>query len=207
MEAKTKSKKEAAPTTRKRPASVSPVPAEKGLSFKRLSQLAASDEEAVVPTTATPKNAHAVAENTRKWGKEIVEAGWIFLPSTLVLKRNELGMDAVDLNIVLVLLQFWWKADGLPFPTKQTIGTLVGIDPSNVRKRLAKLEQKGLVTRTVRPKGGARNDSNVYSFDGLIKKAMPFALELSSERRNSGAKSVAVKARRAAAAKNEAAAS
>ena len=151
-----------------------------------------------------PKSTQFVAENTRKWGKDLVEAGWIFLPSTLVLKRDELGMDAVDLNILLVLLQYWWKADGLPFPTKQTIAGFVGIDPSNVRKRLAKLEAKGLVTRTVRPKGGARNDSNIYSFEGLIKKAMPLALELSGERRNSGAKSATVKARRAAAAKNEA---
>jgi DNA-binding transcriptional ArsR family regulator len=203
VEAKTKARK-AAPTTRARKSAVAvpPVPADKRLSLKHLSQLATGDEEAVLPSTAKPKNAQAVAENTRKCGNDIVEAGWIFLPSTLVLKRDELGMDAVDLNILLVLLQFWWKADGLPFPTKQTIGNLVGIDPSNVRKRLAKLEQKGLITRTERRKGGARNDSNIYSFEGLIKRAVPFALELSSERRNSGAKSVAAKARRAATARN-----
>ncbi len=164
----------------------------------------AATGEAALPAAAKPKTTQAVAENTRKWGRDIVEAGWIFLPSTLVLKREQLGMDAVDLNILLVLLQFWWKADGLPFPTKQTIAEIVGIDASNVRKRLARLEQKGLITRTVRPKGGARNDSNIYSFEGLISKAGPFALDLSSERRHSGAKSVAAKARRAASARSEA---
>ena len=173
-------------------------------SIKIAINLSPSEPESTEPTPGKPKSIQAVAENTRKWGADIVEAGWIFLPSTLVLKRNELGIDAVDLNIVLVLLQYWWKADGLPYPTKQTIASLVGIDPSNVRKRLAKLEAKGLVTRTVRPKGGARNDSNIYSFAGLIEKASPLALELSAERRNSGAKSAAVKAKRAASAKGEA---
>jgi hypothetical protein len=198
MEAKTKTKK------------VAPIaPAKNSLvaepAYKKPVKSKPELEEVVaVAEPDKPKSTQFVAENTRKWGRDLVEAGWIFLPSTLVLKRDELGMDSVDLNILLVLLQYWWKADGLPFPTKQTIAGFVGIDPSNVRKRLAKLEAKGLVTRTVRPKGGARNDSNIYSFEGLIKKAMPLALELSGERRNSGAKSATVKARRAAAAKNEA---
>ncbi len=152
------------------------------------------------PASSTTEEKKAVAENTRKWGRDIVDAGWIYLPSTLVLKRTELGMDAVDLNIVLVLLQHWWRKDELPFPTKAKIGGLVGIDPSNVRKRLARLEAEGLITRKVRPKGGARNDSNIYSFDGLIAKAKPLAVEVSAERRDSGAKSRTAKVRRAAAA-------
>lgn len=155
------------------------------------------------PASSTAEEKKAVAENTRKWGDDIVAAGWIYLPSTLVLKRIELGLDAVDLNIVLVLLQHWWRKHELPFPTKAKIGGLVGIDPSNVRKRLARMEAEGLITRQVRPKGGARNDSNIYSFDGLIARAKPLALEVSAERRDSGAKSRAAKARRAAAAKGE----
>ncbi|AME28750.1 helix-turn-helix domain-containing protein [Burkholderia sp. PAMC 26561] len=198
MEAKTKTKKVAPIALAKKNLVAEPA-------YKKPVKSKAELEKVVAVAEASkPKSTQFVAENTRKWGTDLVEAGWIFLPSTLVLKRDELGMDAVDLNILLVLLQYWWKADGLPFPTKQTIAGFVGIDASNVRKRLAKLEAKGLVTRTVRPKGGARNDSNIYSFEGLIKKAMPLALELSGERRNSGAKSATVKARRAAAAKNEA---
>lgn len=176
-------------------------PATKHATAARTPSPKAKSKNPSAPAASTTEEKKAVAENTRKWGREIVDAGWIYLPSTLVLKRTELGMDAVDLNIVLVLLQHWWRKHELPFPTKAKIGGLVGIDPSNVRKRLARLEADGLITRQVRPKGGARNDSNIYSFEGLITKAKPMALEVIAERRDSGAKSRAAKVRRAAAAK------
>lgn len=174
-------------------------PATKHTAAKKTPSAKAKAKSPSVLASSTAEEKKAVAENTRKWGNDIVDAGWIYLPSTLVLKRRELGLDAVDLNIVLVLLQHWWRKHDLPFPTKARIGGLVGIDPSNVRKRLARLEADGLITRQVRPKGGARNDSNVYSFGGLIAKAKPLAIEVSAERRDSGAKSRAAKARRAAA--------
>jgi len=53
---------------------------------------------------------------------------------------------------------------------------------------LAKLEEKDLIKRPMHPKGGARHDVNVYSFAELIAVALPLALELDAEHRNSEGK-------------------
>ena len=36
-------------------------------------------------------------------------------------KQQALGLDAVDMNIILHLTNYWWTADKLPFPSVETI--------------------------------------------------------------------------------------
>lgn len=118
-----------------------------------------------------------LSETVLKWGPELVEAGYTLFPSTLIKHHRALGLDTVDLAIVLLLASHWWTAETLPFPSKKTIAGVVGIDASNVRKRIASLEKKGLIKRTMRKVTNDRNKSSLYDLSPLIIKARPFALQ------------------------------
>ena len=119
----------------------------------------------------------AVRENEKKWGKPLMDAGWTCIPSTIILRQRALGLDPVDMNIVLVIAAHWWKASQLAFPSKKLIADTIGKDPTTVRRRLAKLEKDGMIERILRPQPGGRHNSNEYRLTGLITGAESYAKE------------------------------
>lgn len=146
---------------------------------------------------ATDKTAKAVLkENEKKWGKTLMAAGWTCVPSTIILRQRALGLDSIDLNLILIIAAHWWTADKLAFPSKKLFAETLGIDISTVRKRLAKLEATGMIKRVPRPRAGQRHETSLYQLDGLIKGALPFAeeeLHLRTEKAASGARRAARK--------------
>ena len=62
------------------------------------------------------------------------------------------------------------------------IAKAVGIKPRTVQKRIKALHAVGLLTRTERRKTRFGSDTNLYSFEGLIKAAVPYAKEKIAER-------------------------
>lgn len=115
-----------------------------------------------------------LSESEQKWGKATWAAGHTSIPTSLILHFVELGMDAVDLAIVLFLASKWWKVGDAPFPKKKTIAEVVGIDASNVRKRLQNLERLKLVRREERRVAKDRNNSSVYHLTPLALALAPF---------------------------------
>jgi len=133
---------------------------------------------AVVPVPELESDPKAaVRENEKKWGKPLMDAGWTCIPSTIILRQQALGLDPVDMNIVLVIAAHWWKANQLAFPSKKLIADTIGKDPTTVRRRLAKLEKDGMIERILRPQPGGRHNSNEYRLTGLIAGAVPLAKE------------------------------
>jgi len=121
--------------------------------------------------------AESLRKNEEKWTKTLMEAGWNAIPSVIIERQQALGLDAIDMNILLHLTNYWWKADNLPRPAVGTIAATIGIKPRTVQKRIAKLEADGFLTRTERRKTRYGSDTNLYSFEGLIEKCLPFAKE------------------------------
>src|SRR4051812_8764414 len=110
------------------------------------------------PTALTP----TVKENEKKWGKALMARGWTAFPSVILERQQALGLDALDVNILLHIARHWWYADKLPFPEKQTIADCVGRHARTVQRRIAQMEAAGLIKRKTRkdPKYGQR--SNYY---------------------------------------------
>lgn len=135
----------------------------------------------VNPMAATPASSatheRQLRENEKKWGAELMAAGWTCLPSTILQRQQALGLDSVDLNIILLIASHWWRADSLPFPSKKLMAQTIGIDESNVRKRIAKLEAGKLIKRVERRVPGQRSKSNIYDLSGLIEAATGYAKE------------------------------
>jgi hypothetical protein len=123
-------------------------------------------------------NIKSLRRNEKKWTKPLMTAGWTVLPSIILEKQHALGLDAVDVNILLQLAVHWWYSDNPPHPSKSTIATRIGVDPSTVRRHVAQMEKDGLIQRQKRynPDHGGQG-TNFYRFDGLIKAATPYARE------------------------------
>ena len=149
------------------------------------------------PLTKDDKTAKAVVkENEKKWGKPLMAAGWTCMPSTIILRQRALGLDSIDMNIILIIAAHWWTADNPAYPSKKLFAETLGVDVSTVRKRLANLEATGMIKRILRPQAGKRHETSLYRLDGLIKGATPFAeeeLHLRAEKAASGARRAARK--------------
>jgi len=116
-------------------------------------------------------------QNELKWGKELMGAGFTVIPAVILDRQEALGLDALDVNIILHLACRWWFADNPPHPSKRTIAKAMGVDPSTVRRRIAALEKEGLLEREARFSRERGQEANRYHLGKLIKAATPFALE------------------------------
>jgi len=122
-----------------------------------------------------------VKQNEAKWSPELMRAGWTAVPSVILEYQHKLGLDALDVNILLQLATFWWHKENLPRPAKATIAKRMDVDPSTVRRRIAKLEKAGLIKRIARRTDTGQRP-NEYDFTGLIEQAKPYALQKQRDR-------------------------
>jgi predicted transcriptional regulator len=135
----------------------------------------------IIAKTATQET---LKENEKKWTKPLMDAGWTVIPSIIIERQKALGLDSIDMNIIVHLASRWWTADGKPYPSKGTIAEAIGVEPRTVQRHIARLESAGLVRREQRRTKGQGSRTNVYHLDGLIREAKPFAIEKLKERQS-----------------------
>ena len=128
-------------------------------------------------SSAAEQKKQGVRRNEEKWSPELWGAGWIGIPNIIVEKQRDLGLDSTDINILLHLLRYWWHRDNLPHPGKRTIADCMGVNPSTVRRHIAKMEKLGLLQRVARKDESRGQKTNYYDFAGLIAAATPLAQE------------------------------
>ena len=117
-----------------------------------------------------------------RWGKSLIDAGWVGFPSVFLQRQQALGLDPFDVNILLQLADHWWERDNLPFPSKKTLADRIGVKPRTIQRHVARMETAGFIKRIERRHRNGGNKTNRYSFDGLIKEAERFAQEALKER-------------------------
>jgi predicted transcriptional regulator len=133
---------------------------------------------------AEPEPAQKLKVLERKWGKATIDVdGWTAIPNILLERQQALGIDAVKLNILLVLLKHWWEKTKMPWPSKATIGEIVGRDKSTVQKHLKEMEKRGLVKRNSRYQSAGGQTSNEYDLAGLIAQLKTLAKDELKERK------------------------
>lgn len=119
--------------------------------------------------------------NEKKWSKPLMDAGWTVFPSVIIENQKQLGLDAVDVNIILHLASKWWKAEGKPHPSKGTIALAMDVDPRTIQRRIARMEGVGFIRREERRETSTGSKTNIYHLEGLIEAALPFAEEKIAE--------------------------
>ena len=137
---------------------------------------------AIKQSTSNTAAAQELRINERKWSKTLMDAGWTAIPTVIIERQQALGLDAVDVNILLHLASYWWTHDNKPHPSKNTIAAAIGIHPRTVQRRIAAMEHDGLIHREERRIPGKGSKTNRYHFDGLIKAARPYAREKIQEK-------------------------
>jgi hypothetical protein len=140
--------------------------------------------------------AEALRVNEKKWSKPLMDAGWTCLPSVIIERQQALGLDAIDINILMHLATYWWTEDNKPYPSKQTIADALGVTARTVQRRIAAMEAVGFISREQRRIPGQGSKTNRYHLDGLIKAAQPYAqekLQLKAERQEDRERAIARK--------------
>ena len=122
----------------------------------------------------------------QKWGRGNLRAGFTIFPNVIIERQKDLGLDPIDVNILMHLVVRWWRADELPTVSKRTIALAVGVSPRTVQRHITKLEKLGLVRRYARRPMSAgvsrQAATNIYDLSGLAEAALPLAKLMTRER-------------------------
>ena len=124
---------------------------------------------------AKAKNKDSLKINERKWGKPLMDAGWTAMPNIIIEAQAALGLDPLDMNILLHLSFRWWESDNKPHPAKSSMAKAMGVHPMTIQRRIRDLEKGGVIQRVYRKAADGGNLPNEYHFTGIIKKATPLA--------------------------------
>jgi len=127
-----------------------------------------SKDTTVVAFPATEKKSKASHE--RIWGKKVLAHGYTGVPSILIQSQARLGLNSMQLNIILQLSDYWFDPERKPFPSKQDLADRIGCSPKTIQNNIRDLEGAGLVRREIRRKSVGDFNSNIYHLDGLVEK-------------------------------------
>ena len=129
------------------------------------------------------ENAKALRANEKKWGKTLMDAGWTAFPSVILERQKALGLEPIEVNIILQLARYWWEADNVPYPSKKTLAECIGRHPRTIQKHIARLEKLNFIRREERRIKGGGSQTNRYYFTGLIEAVEPFARDIVEEKK------------------------
>jgi predicted transcriptional regulator len=91
------------------------------------------------------------------------------VPHILFMKQRDLGLDAVDLVVLLNISSYWWFRDRPPFLRTNLIAERLGVTGRTVQRVIEKLIGKGYITRE-KWTDEKENPIRQSFFDGLIRK-------------------------------------
>ncbi|WAK04517.1 helix-turn-helix domain-containing protein [Methylobacter sp. YRD-M1] len=112
-------------------------------------------------------DAKSTAELDAKWG-EIIKGyggGWTAVPNLLLRKQGELGLKALELNVLINFIRFWWSPENAPFPAPEKMAQEMGISARSVYRAISALEENGFINR-MQEEGKATR----YDLSGLVEK-------------------------------------
>lgn len=133
-------------------------------------------QESPVSTVPKPKLGESDQKVEQRWGRNLTKAGWTAFPNIFFQRMQALGLDALDVVILLHLAGYKWGA-GDPYPAKSTLAKAIGVWPRTVQRRIARMEKDGLIKRIGRKGRNEGSLTNQYNFDGLIEASDKFAVE------------------------------
>lgn len=75
-----------------------------------------------------PKGAaRKVSSSERIWGKAVYDHGYAGIPSILIQAQQRLGINAMQMNIIIQLIDYWREPSRKPFPSKEELANRIGV--------------------------------------------------------------------------------
>jgi predicted transcriptional regulator len=131
-----------------------------------------------------PKDASKKASSTERiWGKPVYKHGYAGIPSILIQAQQRLGINSMQMNIIIQLLDSWFDPGRKPFPTKRVLANRIGVTEKTIQINVRALEKAGLVRRQMRKTAAGDWNSNIYHLDGLIAKVQALEPEFAAEKK------------------------
>jgi len=104
-----------------------------------------------------------------KW-RSAISAGFQVVPNVLIRAQSRLGLDPVDLAILLNITLHWWRTDELPYPQPKVIAHRIGVSTRTVERRLEDLEKRGFLSRLAAEKSADKLARRRIDLSGLVEK-------------------------------------
>lgn len=84
-----------------------------------------------------------------KWGHSVTagETGFQAIPDVLIKSQTYLGLDAIDMNILLNILMHWWTPEELPHPRPSVIAKRMNVSTRTVERHIEKMTKLNLIER------------------------------------------------------------
>ena len=126
--------------------------------------------EAAEKIVQFPKAERRSSSTERIWGSAVLSHRYTGIPSILIQGQQRLGVNALQMNILIQLLDYWREPERKPFPTKKQIAERIGVTEKTIQNNVRLLEEAGLVRREMRRTASGDWNSNVYHLDGLVER-------------------------------------
>jgi hypothetical protein len=128
----------------------------------------------------------------KKFGKPVMDVGFCITPSLLMKAQARIGLNPVQFNIVMHLLDQWWTADRRPWPSKALLAERMNMSARQIQRHIAELEGAGLIERIGRTRPGKGKTSNEYDLSGLISKMKELEPEFTQAKQEAQARQKAL---------------
>ena len=140
-----------------------------------------------------PNAAARKPSSTEKiWGKAVCGYGYTGIPSILVEAQRRLGINAIQMNIIFQLLDYWREPARRPFPSKRDLANRIGVSAKTIQNNIRELENAGLIMRELRKTAAGDWNSNIYHLDGLVAKVQALEPAFTAERKRRKAAKLAL---------------
>ena len=130
-----------------------------------------------------PKADKARSSTEKIWGKAVYSHGYAGIPSILIRGQRRLGLNPMQMNICIQLLDYWYDPARKPFPTKKELAQRIGCTQKTIQNNIRELETAGLVKRLQRRTASGDWNSNIYDLSGLVAKVQALEPEFAQEKK------------------------
>jgi hypothetical protein len=118
-----------------------------------------------------------------KWGHSL-DAGFQVIPNVLIRAQNQLGLDTIDVVILLNLTSHWWEKTDRPYVSPARIAKRMNVTTRTVERHLKVLEEKEFIRRCTPQRTAAGLYIRHYDLQPLVSKlagASKYALQLRAQ--------------------------
>ena len=127
------------------------------------------DEEKVVQLADHRAKAETVKVLRQKW-KTALDKNYAVVPSVLLRNLPGLGIRALELAVLVMLIDFWWKPTDMPWPAKAKLAQMLGVSEKTVQRAIKRLINRGLITSEARYRSHGGQTSNRYDLNPLVDR-------------------------------------
>jgi predicted transcriptional regulator len=113
------------------------------------------------------KNTRSESGLEAKWGLGALSLGWTPVPTALLFLQADLGLNPVDMNILINLLSHWWRASDKIYPSQDAIAKRIGVSKRTVQRSIDKMELLKIIEVQMTKRSSQYKGRNIYNLKPL----------------------------------------